>query len=171
MVKRLQRRVSKFQHAGRDPGSGSAETAWSIDGSQGGGRDQEVWATEDPGLQASAEDEAGVLKANASMMGGWETRTSPTSVMVLTFSGVQQAGAGIRCTEREDDHPSHEGERVRGGTELTTDLLLLAYVDVEALQILMRDPPNVVEYGSHCVVYRPVFIRECILRPLAAAPR
>ncbi|WVR09351.1 hypothetical protein IAU60_006417 [Kwoniella sp. DSM 27419] len=118
VVQRLQRRLSK---SATRQGGQRAESSQTVT-TQGRYRPElpvhsdesdEVWATDDNRM--SALDDAGILKANASMLGGWES---------LAYHKL----------------------------ELESDAANAKMITYFCWQ-----------YGSHCVVYRPVFIRDMAL--------
>ncbi|WVW86490.1 hypothetical protein I302_108538 [Kwoniella bestiolae CBS 10118] len=127
VVEKLQRRLSRSQGAARKvmQRSGSYETQGSVGvplGRPGRRRDSidEIWATDENSTSTGPEDEAGILKGNASMLGGWES---------LAYSKL----------ELESDAAS---------AKMIVHLLKTYFCW---------------QYGSHCVVYRPVFIRDMAL--------
>ncbi|OCF61466.1 hypothetical protein L486_01114 [Kwoniella mangroviensis CBS 10435] len=82
--------------------------------------DDEIWATDENSTTTGPEDEAGILKGNASMLGGWES---------LAYSKL----------ELESD---------AANARMIVHLWKTYFCW---------------QYGSHCVVYRPVFIRDMAL--------
>ncbi|WWC64904.1 uncharacterized protein I303_107518 [Kwoniella dejecticola CBS 10117] len=125
VVEKLQRRLSRSQSSNRSglqrPLTYQQEgTRLAIDRGQRKNSDDEIWATDEQSISTGPEDEAGILKANASMLGGWES---------LAYSKL----------ELESD----------AATAKMIIHLLKTYFCWQ--------------YGSHCVVYRPVFIRDMAL--------
>ena len=66
----------------------------------------EVWATDERGV--AVEDDADILKANASMLNGWESRAASCAFKgcLLIASGIHEAGARLGCRDSTDDHTS-----------------------------------------------------------------
>ncbi|WWC95058.1 hypothetical protein V866_001910 [Kwoniella sp. B9012] len=126
VVERLQRRLSKSQAITRNTLQRSnsyqneGQSKSSLGQSHRRDSDDEIWATDENSTTTGPEDEAGILKGNASMLGGWES---------LAYSKL----------ELESDAAS---------ARMIVHLLKTYFCW---------------QYGSHCVVYRPVFIRDMAL--------
>ncbi|WWC92012.1 uncharacterized protein L201_006966 [Kwoniella dendrophila CBS 6074] len=121
VVEKLQRRLSRSQGSQRSPlyRSSSYQNDQNLTSliTRQNRRDSEdeFWATEEQSISTGPDDEIGILKANASMLGGWES---------LAYSKL----------ELESD---------------VTNANMITYFCWQ--------------YASHCVVYRPVFIRDMAL--------
>nr|XP_019001253.1 uncharacterized protein I203_05958 [Kwoniella mangroviensis CBS 8507]OCF64714.1 hypothetical protein I203_05958 [Kwoniella mangroviensis CBS 8507] len=123
---RLQRRLSKSQAITRNTLQRSnsyqneGQSKSSLGQSHRIDSDDEIWATDENSTTTGPEDEAGILKGNASMLGGWES---------LAYSKL----------ELESD---------AANARMIVHLWKTYFCW---------------QYGSHCVVYRPVFIRDMAL--------